>query len=215
MPRIRVLVLVVTAALLLACSAAPDKSSSARPSPPLVQSLSTPSSALHSSHQVTRSGPCVVTHKWQTSARARLMAGLGAQNLLGDGPVYPGVYTPQRRWRRQTVVEMENPRHFARNFGMSKPRGWLVQKVLWKISRDYRGPVSIRGHQVGGEGQMKFSANGVVSNVLRFRARGAWPSYLLVPHAGCYAWNVRGRRFRTVLVFRAVCVSGQGYRPCA
>ena len=137
--------------------------------------------------------------------------GVGARNLLGQGPVYPGVYTPQRRWRHETVVEMDNPRHL----GMPQPQGWLVQKVLWKISGDYRGPVWIRGRQVGGPAPMKFSEGGPVSHTLHFQARGSWPSESFVPHAGCYAWHVRGRGFREVLMFRAVCVSGEGYRHCA
>jgi hypothetical protein len=97
---------------------------------------------------------------------------------------------------------------------MPVPNGWLVQKVLWKISRDYRGPVSIRGREVGGADRMKFSSGAAVGNALQFQAHGTWPSESFVPHAGCYAWQIRGRGFREVLKFRAVCVTGEGFRRC-
>jgi hypothetical protein len=214
MPQIRATVALATVTLLVGCSSASDSKHHATSSPAVSQHSSSPTAPAQSSNQVGQSGPCHVTRTWQTAARAGLPAGLGVQNLLGPGPVYPGVYTPQRRWRRHTVVEMGDPRHFVRNFELRKPEGWLIQKVLWKISRDYRGPVWIRGREVGGPGQMRFSEGASFSNVMHFRARGSWPSESLVPHAGCYAWHIRGRGFHEVLMFRAVCVSGPGYRPC-
>jgi hypothetical protein len=106
---------------------------------------------------------------------------------------------------------MDDPRHAA----IAKPKGWLVQKVLWKVSRDYRGPVWIRGSEVSAAGGMKFSGTdtGVV-NALRFHAGDSKVSEVFVPHAGCYAWHIRGRGFHVFLVFRAVCLSAPGYRPC-
>jgi hypothetical protein len=209
MPQIRATLVLPTVALLVGCSSsASDSQHHATSSPAVSQHSFSPTSPALSSNHVGQSGPCRVTRSWQTAARACLPAGLGVQNLLGHGPVYPGVYTPQARWRRQTVVEMDDPQ------GIPHPTGWLVQKVLWKISRDYRGPVWIRGREVGGPGQMRFSEGASVSNVLHFRARGSWPSESFVPGAGCYAWHIRGRGFHEVLMFRAVCVSGPGYRPC-
>lgn len=206
MRRMRLTTALLAIGLLVACSSAPEEQHRSGSSP----SVSPPSSAP-TPNSVSQSGPCTVTRTWQTAARARLPAGLGARNLLGHGPVYPGVYTPQRRWRRDTVVEMDNPL----NPGMPHPSGWLVQKVLWKISRDYRGPVWISGREVGGPARMKFPAGAGVSTVLHFKAQGSWPSESFVPHAGCYAWHVRGRGFHEVLMFHVVCVAGEGFRPCA
>ena len=208
MPQIRATLALATVALLVGCSSASDSQHHASSSPDVSQHSSAPTSPAGSSNQVGHSGPCLVTRTWQTDARARLPAGLGDKNLLGNGPVYPGVYTPQVRWRRETVVEMEDPP------GIPHPTGWLVQKVLWKISRDYHGPVWIRGREIGGPGRMKLSEGADFSNVLHFRARGSWPSESSVPRAGCYAWHIRGHGFHEVLMFRAVCVSGPGYRPC-
>jgi hypothetical protein len=53
---------------------------------------------------------------------------------------------PVTRWHRETLVEMEDAP------GVPHPTGWLVQKVLWKISRAYRGPVWIQGREIGGPG---------------------------------------------------------------
>ena len=208
MPRIRATLALASVALLVGCSSTSDTQHHASSSPAVSQHSSAPMSTAQSSNQVGQSGPCPVTRTWQTVARAGLPAGLGAQNLLGSGPVYPGVYTPQKRWRRETLVEMEDAPD------VPHPSGWLVQKVLWKIDRTYRGPVWIRGREVGGPGQMKFSEGADVSNSLHFQARGSWPSESSVPRAGCYAWHIRGRGFHEVLTFRAVCVSGPGYRPC-
>jgi hypothetical protein len=69
---------------------------------------------------------------------------------------------PVTRWHRETLVEMEDAP------GVPHPTGWLVQKVLWKISRAYRGPVWIRGREIGGPGQMTFSEGADVSNSLHF-----------------------------------------------
>jgi hypothetical protein len=216
MLRMRATLVLVTAALLVGCSSsASDTQNHSSSSPPVSQQPSAPTSPPPSTNHLGHSGTCLVTHTWQAAARARLPAGLGTANLVGPGPVYPGVYTPQQLWRRQTVVEMDDPRHFVQNFDMSKPKGWLVQKVLWKISRDYQGPVWIEGHEVGGPARMKFSDGGEVSRMLHFHARGSWPSESFVPHAGCYAWHIRGRGFHTVLAFRAVCVAGSGFRRCA
>jgi hypothetical protein len=62
---------------------------------------------------------------------------------------------------------------------------------------------------------MTFSEGADVSNSLHFQARGPWPSESSVPHAGSHAWHIRGRAFNEVLMFRAVCVSGPGFRPCS
>jgi len=138
------------------------------------------------------------------------MTGLSTHNLLGPGPVYPGVYTDPGRWRRATVVEMSDPRYSD----VPRPKNWLGVKVLWKISTAYRGPVWISGSRVNSSESMKFSGGAAVSRVLHFRAHGAWPSQSFVPEPGCYAWHIRGRGFHLTLVFRAVCLADRGAKPC-
>jgi hypothetical protein len=209
MRQMRDTIALVTTALLVACSSASDKQH--RSSPPLSQHSSAPSSPARSSNQVAQSGPCPVTTRWSTARSADLGPGIGDRYLLGPGPVFPGAYTPLRRWSRDRVFEMLEPRHPD----TAMPSGWLGEKVLWKVSRDYRGPVVITGREIGGPGRMRFSDGQAVSRALGFHAGDGWPSEVFVPHAGCYAWHIRGRGFGYRLVFRVVCVSGPGLRRCA
>ena len=200
----------VTAALLLtACNSSSEQSREpTRPEPGHSIRVRTGQPSVSGPHVA---GSCRVTQYWSSAEAADLPRGLGTRDLLGPGPIYPGAYTALRLWRRRTVFHMVRPRHPA----MSMPRGWLVQKVLWKISRDYHGPVVIRGHEVGGAAVMKFSSDDGFARTLRFRAHGAWPSDVFVPHAGCYYWDISGLGFDRVLVFRATCLDdGPGLRPC-
>jgi hypothetical protein len=71
----------------------------------------------------------------------------------------------------------------------------------------------ITEREVGGPGRMHFSGDGV-SRTLHFHAGDGWPSEVLVPFAGCYAWHIRGRGFGYRLVFRAMCVSVPGLPRC-
>lgn len=96
------------------------------------------------------------------------------------------------------------------------PRGWLVNKVLWLVSRRYDGPVLIRGHEVGGRHRMLFDGNRSMSPQLRFSGR-AQPSEVMVPTPGCYGWQIDGHGFSRVLIFRAVCRQADPHlsRPCS
>jgi hypothetical protein len=104
------------------------------------------------------------------------------------------------------AVQMANPRHPA----FPLPRGWLIQKVLWAVSRSYTEPVLIRGHQVDGPGRMRFyGGNGpqrrLGSHQLRLSGlRSDHPSDFLIPSQGCYGWQIDGIGFTTTLVFIAV-----------
>jgi hypothetical protein len=118
---------------------------------------------------------------------------------LGPGPVYPIQaplfrYTPGGRF----------PRQF--------PRPWGGQKVLWVASPSYAGPILIRGHQLGGRWWLGFDgAGGRPYSELRFVRATAnpghpWrqsPSYTRIRAPGCYAYQVDGTNFSTVIVFRA------------
>jgi hypothetical protein len=203
MCRMRATIALVTVALLVACSSASDNQHRSDSSPTLPQDHSAPSSPAHSSSPVTESGRCPVTARWTTARSADLGPGIGDRYLLGPGPVFPGVYTPLRGWSRDRVLEM-----------YPRLSGWLREKVLWKVSRHYRGPVVITGREVGGPGRMHFSEGQAVSRALHFHAGDGWPSTVLVPFAGCYAWHIGGRGFGYRLVFRAVCVSDPGLPRC-
>ncbi len=84
------------------------------------------------------------------------------------------------------------------------------------VSQRYHGPVLIRGGQVGGTHPMLFQGGGIKTPQLRFSGN-SWPSEVIVPVPGCYGWQIDGRGFSRVLVFRAECVQpiGRVFRSCS
>jgi hypothetical protein len=122
--------------------------------------------------------------------------------VLGDGPVYPigfdanGVY----------------------NFNSaSQDSGWYILKVLWTVDpARYSGPILVRGHQLDGPNEVRFGlgANPAVELQLDPKSStvGAasdpnnwpnWPTNMRLRAPGCYAFQVDGTNFTTVLTFRA------------
>lgn len=115
---------------------------------------------------------------------------------LGDGPVYP------------VGLEGGVLSTVARD-------GMYLQKVLWVSAPSYQGPVLIRGTRLDGPGVVQFSTGGSVpttefklpepgaTNAGEQAAWRDWPSYTTVPELGCYAYQVDGTSFTTVVVFEA------------
>jgi len=91
------------------------------------------------------------------------------------------------------------------------PNGLAGSKVLWVIAPRYSGPVLIRGRQVDGSKPLWFQLGGNQPALPEMQLPPgtipgwrAWPSATLLTKAGCYAWQVDGTSFSTVIVFRAV-----------
>lgn len=115
---------------------------------------------------------------------------------FGDGPVYPVGLT-------DGVLSTD------------ALDGMYRQKVLWVSAASYQGPVLIRGTRLGGPGVVQFShGDSVPTTEFRVLEPGAaspdeeagwreWPSYTTVPQPGCYAYQVDGTTFSTVIVFEA------------
>ncbi len=89
---------------------------------------------------------------------------------------------------------------------------WRGGRVTWRSSARYRGPVLIRGRQVGGSGVVGFGEGHVPYDQLQLldAAQGMprgpareWPSFTRVRSPGCYAYQVDGTSFSYVIVFRA------------
>ncbi len=84
-------------------------------------------------------------------------------------------------------------------------RIWGVQKVLWFVHPRYRGPVLIRGHEIGGTSVVRFERGRIPPAELRLppgtRDR---PSYTRIKQPGCYAYQIDGTTFSRTIVFRAV-----------
>jgi hypothetical protein len=94
-------------------------------------------------------------------------------------------------------------------------REWMGQKVLWFVPARYRGPVLIRGRQLDGPYRVRFQRGDVPALELRLaptqsvswsgkprNARGN-PPFTRLRAAGCYGYQVDGRTFSYVVVFRA------------
>lgn len=94
--------------------------------------------------------------------------------------------------------------------------GQYLAKVLWVSAPSYQGPVLIRGTRLDGPGVVQFaSGDSVPTSEFKLLEPGAsspgeeagwraWPSYTEVPHSGCYAYQVDGTTFTTVIVFETV-----------
>lgn len=98
-------------------------------------------------------------------------------------------------------------------------KGWRGQKTPWIVPATYRGPVLIRGRRIGHPGEMRF-AKGYgdhldelrfrtgESNGVRGRIQGLPGRYRLLASAtlfrapGCYAFQIDGASFSSVLVMR-------------
>ena len=111
---------------------------------------------------------------------------------LGPGPAYPAGFDDQSTLRFGGAVF---------------PPPWTGQKTLWIVAPTYRGPILIRGHQIGGNWWVGFDGfEAQPWSELRIRGTGKWlgyASYTRVRAEGCYAYQVDGTSFSRVIVFRA------------
>jgi hypothetical protein len=116
---------------------------------------------------------------------------------LGPGPVHPVGFDEQ------------STLHYR---GTAFPRPWTGQKILWVANPAYRGPILIRGHQLGGRWWVGFDGGGgqPYAEMRLFKATAnpgdewrQFPSYTRVRGPGCYAYQVDGTTFSRVIVFRA------------
>lgn len=120
-------------------------------------------------------------------------------NVQGRGPVYP--VSPGR-----LKVPFPNP---ARSiWGRSDFSG---SKVRWIAGRQYAGPVLVRGFALRGNDPVKFNSHlknylfspGYSPSTNRWHEYSGW-HYVRVQRPGCYVWQIDGRNFSHLVVFRVV-----------
>jgi hypothetical protein len=120
---------------------------------------------------------------------------------VGRGPVRPLVAPAGRQpFAHRSIL-----------FTPSPVAGWRSVKTLWFTSRGYDGPILIRGRRLGGDGTLAFG--GATPRIVdpQLPPAGAARTYTgatWVMSPGCYAWQVDGTSFSTVIVFRARFGSG-------
>jgi hypothetical protein len=111
---------------------------------------------------------------------------------------------------RPPVSISGGPRLSARPFVGSR---WLAARVIWRAAAGYRGPILIRGRQLGGAGAVGFGEGHRPYDELQLldsgRGRSStggggreWLSLTRVRRPGCYAYQVDGTSFSRVIVFR-------------
>jgi hypothetical protein len=120
----------------------------------------------------------------------------------GPGPVYPLIADPAGPSGVLTFAYPPPPGSYRAGTGFGG------QKVLWIGASRYRGPVLIRGGQLGGHNPVKFdSGTPVYFPELQIPPQSGWRNSssgtdLRVP--GCYAWQIDGTTFSYTVVFRTV-----------
>lgn len=142
---------------------------------------------------LTPGAPCPV------SPAATVAAAFGP--ALGSGPVYPIYGTDGLFAGGQEIF----------------PAPWLGRKVLWIAAPGYTGPVLVRGRQLDGPDEVRFGTGPVPVAELQLDTAGGsgsappwrdWPGYTRVRAPGCYAYQVDGTSFSTVIVFQARVAPG-------
>ena len=126
----------------------------------------------------------------------------GAQRLNGRGPAF------------LVGVGGADAATINMNFSYPDELGWYGQKTPWSISREYDGPLLVRGARIDRRGQVRFAyGNGEHWRELYWEA-GAdqslppnadyrfLASTTLVRTRGCYAFQVDGTSFSKVIVMR-------------
>jgi hypothetical protein len=112
---------------------------------------------------------------------------------LGKGPAYP-VGMASGTLQLAPAVNFES-------------KLWGGQKVLWFVLPSYKGPVLIRGGRLDAKGDVRFEVGNMPPKELFLPAYDGprdRASYTRLKAPGCYAYQVDGTSFSTIVVFRAV-----------
>ena len=90
-------------------------------------------------------------------------------------------------------------------------QGWRGQKAPWVAAPRYRGPILIRGARIDAPGEIRFARDDGEHLRSLYQRRGqgvqpngwrVWPGAVLVRTPGCYALQVDGTSFSSVIVIR-------------
>lgn len=125
-------------------------------------------------------------------------ASFGIGPGVGRGPIYPvGLNVADG------TLDLAPPERYESG-------RWGGNKVLWFVHPRYRGPVLIRGRQLDGPYRVRFGRGNVPLRELRItpgetqqRGGRAEPSSSRLRAPGCYGYQVDGKTFSRVIVFRA------------
>jgi hypothetical protein len=125
---------------------------------------------------------------------------------LGAGPVYPVL-------GGQTL-----------RLGSFAGSRWRGNKMVWVTTPQARGPIMVRGRELGGSTRVRFGGARVPASHLRLTGPGAgvvgeppgwrnWPSLTRLRAGGCYEFDITGASLNERIVFRGAIAPTPGRRP--
>jgi hypothetical protein len=132
-----------------------------------------------------------------------------AGTAWGEGPAYPGGLDTGEG---KPVLRYDNPIPRSSGFFGS---AWFGNKVLWIVDSIYKGPVLLRGLQLDGPNELRFEDGKLPPRALKIppaTSRRARPSFTRVRAPGCYAYQVDGLGFSSVIIFEARPFTTSGLR---
>lgn len=147
---------------------------------------------------VPAGSPCPTTAPDSKGNLSRIPGFAGT--AWGEGPAYPGGLDAGEG---KPVLRYEDPIPPTSGFYES---AWFGNKVLWIIDSTYRGPMLIRGLQLDGPNEVRFDEGKLPPRALRIRpatSTRSRPSFTRVRAPGCYAYQIDGLSFSSVIVFEA------------
>jgi hypothetical protein len=123
---------------------------------------------------------------------------------LGRGPIRPLIAA--------SAISGGDLQHGVLPFGRVVGTSWRGVKTLWFSEPRYRGPVFIRGRQLGGSAKLVFGEGPSLIDpqlppgptLNGTNGWRQWPGGTYLRAFGCYAWQVDGTSFSTVIVFMAI-----------
>lgn len=124
----------------------------------------------------------------------------GAYTVLGTGPAFPIIYNFDRA---SATLSLTNFVHGDRYPYWD--HSW--NKLRWIVSPDYRGPLVIRGAQLGGTSPVLFPVPELTALRVDASSDSGWrdiPGGISVEAPGCYAFEIDADGAKHVLVFEVV-----------
>jgi len=135
-----------------------------------------------------------------------------SQGALVRMPRFPKVAIGQGPVRPMLLASGNVHRGIADISPSTNAPGWFGIKTNWFSFPSYQGPIVIRAEHLGGPGRIAFSVYPTTTVLVvppgpTLNRAGRWrdmPGGTYVKSSGCYAWQVDGRGFSVVIVFKAV-----------
>ncbi len=127
---------------------------------------------------------------------------------LGGGPAYPVLPAGTLRFY---AASTSGPSIFH-------SATWGGTKLGWVVKPSYRGPILIRGGQIGGPQAVRFGGASTPVGEMALTTPNAylpneppgwraWATYARVQAGGCYAFQIDGTSFSDLVVFRGVPIA--------